>query len=50
MMFLSVEPQIKAVKDSYWKEDRTSQEEAPSGIAEAKKDVCKPCKKAAPTN
>jgi hypothetical protein len=44
MMFLSGEPNVKAVKDSYWKEDRTSQEEAPSCIAKAKKDVCKPCK------
>jgi len=50
MMFLSVEPQIKAVKDSYWEEDRTSQEETPGGIAKTKKDVCQPCNEAGNTN
>ena len=50
MIFLSVEPQIKAVKDSYWEEDRTSQEKAPGGMTKAIEDVCEPCNEAGNTN
>jgi hypothetical protein len=39
MMFLSGEPYVKAVKDSYWKEDRTSKEKAPGGVTKAIEDV-----------
>jgi hypothetical protein len=39
MMFLSVEPKIKAVKDSYWEEDRPSKEKTPCGVTKAIEDV-----------
>jgi hypothetical protein len=49
-MFLSVEPDVKAVKDSYWKEDRTSKEKTPSGMTKTIEDVCEPRKEATPAD
>jgi hypothetical protein len=39
MMFLSVEPKIKAVHYSYWKKDRTSKEKTPCSMTKAIEDV-----------
>jgi hypothetical protein len=50
MMFLSGEPYVKAVKDSYWEEDCASKKKAPSCVSKAIEDVCEPCNEAAPAN
>jgi hypothetical protein len=42
----SRKPQIKAVQDSYWKENRASNQEAPHCICKARKDVREPCNEA----
>jgi len=37
-----MKPEIKTVKDSDWKEDRASYQEAPEALSEASKDVREP--------
>jgi hypothetical protein len=50
MMFLSGEPYVKAVKDSYWEEDCASKKKAPSSVSKAIEDVGQPRKEATPAN
>jgi hypothetical protein len=50
MMFLLIEPKVKAVKNPDREEDRTSKEETPGRMTKAEEDVCEPCCEASQSN